>query len=195
MQRTSQQRKKKWWPLLTAPQWKNSKDAARYLEIQPLMHHIVVASKNVSSVALKTRFAIIGSKAFTEDTFNTLWEIEQFMNAWSIANFSSGPNDLETLTLYHFLGRLFATMHPRINSQPSTLIKQWQFVQQLSDHVWNCLLKEFIPDKNMVINNSALFKWTTSLDFGRSHSSWIMASRLHRILDAISRSCNKVIQR
>ena len=82
-------------------------------------------------------YAINGSKALTDDTFNTsLCENEQFMNARPITNVSSSPCDIEALTSDHFLlGRMFDSMPPRINSWPLTLKKQWKIAQQLSDHV------------------------------------------------------------
>ena len=68
------------------------------------------------------------------------------MNARLITTVSSSPCDIEALTLKYFLlRRMFASMPPRTNSKPLTLMKQWKFAQQLSDHVWNHLLKEFIP--------------------------------------------------
>ena len=68
------------------------------------------------------------------------------MNTRPITNVSSSPCDIEALTPNHFLlGRMFASMPPKTNSKPLTVMKQWKFAQQLSDHVWNRLLKEFIP--------------------------------------------------
>ena len=63
-------------------------------------------------------YTIIGSKALTDDTFNTLLcANEQFMNAWPITNVLSSPCDIKALTPDHFpLRRMFDSMPPRINS-------------------------------------------------------------------------------
>ena len=92
-------------------------------------------------------YAIIGSQILTDDIFNTvLCEVEHFMNARPITTVSASPDDVEDLTLNHFLfGREHASMPPLQTQQPSTLSRQWKFAQQLATHIWKRLMKEFIP--------------------------------------------------
>ncbi|XP_063710185.1 uncharacterized protein LOC134838713 [Symsagittifera roscoffensis] len=92
-------------------------------------------------------YAIIGSQILTDDIFNpVLCEVEHFMNARPITTVSSSPEDVDGLTLNHFLlGRAHATMPPLQTQQPSTLSRQWRFAQQLSTNIWKRLMKEFIP--------------------------------------------------
>ena len=93
-------------------------------------------------------YAILGNKALTDDTFHTLLtEVEHFMNNRPLTAVSSDSGDIEPLTPNHFLlGRAYSNVPLSSTYQsPSSITKQWKYAQQLADHLWNRLQKEFYP--------------------------------------------------
>ena len=105
-------------------------DNTRYLgNSTPPMHQTLVASGKVASK--NSLYAIIGSEALTNETFDTLLcEIEQFLITRPITAVSSSPCEIEALNPNHFLlGKIIARMPPKIKSRSLTLMKQWKFAQ------------------------------------------------------------------
>ena len=73
--------------------------------------------------------------------------VESFLNCRPLTSVSTDVRDIEALTPNHFLlgrvhGKIPLTFY-HANSTPST--RQWKIAQQLADHVWKRLQKEYNP--------------------------------------------------
>ena len=93
-------------------------------------------------------YSILGCQALTDDTFTTLLcEVESFLNCRPLTSVSPDVRDIEALTPNHFLlGRAHGKIPLTFYHDKSTpLTRQWKFAQQLADHVWKRLQKEYYP--------------------------------------------------
>ena len=103
----------------------------------PPLYHILLEPGRVSSVGFKTLYAFIGFRAHKDDMFSSLLcETEHFMNARPITTVSSSYSDIKALNPNYFLlGKMPASMPPRVNSHPSKLMKKGNFAPQLLGQV------------------------------------------------------------
>ena len=93
-------------------------------------------------------YSILGCQTLTDDTFTTLLcEVENFLNCRPLISVSTDVRDIEALTPNHFLlGRAHGKIPLAFYHDKSTpLTRQWKFAQQLADHVWKRLQKEYYP--------------------------------------------------
>lgn len=130
-------------------------------------------------------YAVIGSQPLTDDTFATvLNEIEAFLNNRPITDVSTDINDTDALTPNHFLlGRAHINVPPgRIDNKPVTYSKRWKYAQQIADHVWNRLIKEYLPT---LLPRQKWIKRTAPLKIGQT--VWILKDLTPRGLWPIGR--------
>ena len=67
------------------------------------------------------------------------------MNARPITTVPTNAEDIEPLTPNQFLlGRTHASF-PLLPLEPFLPERQWKFAQQLTNHIWKRLMKEFLP--------------------------------------------------
>ena len=91
---------------------------------------------------------ILGSKRLSFDIFQTIMvEVEAILNSRPLTNVADQPENEEPLTLNHFLIQRPYSSLPTGNfgdQQPASF-KNWKHVQQLMNHVWRRLIKEYLP--------------------------------------------------
>ena len=121
----------------------------------------------------------------TWDTFATaLNEIEAFLNNRPITDVPTDINDADALTPNHFLlGRAHINVPPgRIDRKPVTYSRRWKYAQQIADHVWNRLIKEYLPT---LLPRQKWIKRTAPLKIGQA--VWIRKDLTPRGLWPIGR--------
>ncbi|XP_075256606.1 uncharacterized protein LOC142349079 [Convolutriloba macropyga] len=91
---------------------------------------------------------ILGSKRLSFDIFETITvEVEAILNSRPLTNVADQPENGKALTPNHFLIQRPYSSLPLGNfgdQQPADF-KNWKHVQQLMNHVWRRLIKEYLP--------------------------------------------------
>ncbi|GFX45987.1 integrase catalytic domain-containing protein [Trichonephila clavipes] len=90
---------------------------------------------------------VIGNSNLSHEEFLTLViQIEAVLNSRPICPLSNDPNDVETLTLAHFLigSSLVAVPHPDYTEIPMNRLSQWQLVQRMNQHFWRKWSSEYL---------------------------------------------------
>ena len=98
--------------------------------------------------AKRTLLIILGSKRLSFDIFETIMvEVEAILNSRPLTNVADQPENEEPLTPNHFLiQRPYSSLPPgNFGDQQPASFKNWKHVQQLMNHVWRCLIKEYLP--------------------------------------------------
>ena len=98
--------------------------------------------------AKRTLFIILGCKRLSFDIFETIMvEVEAILNSRPLTNVADQPENEEPLTPNHFLiQRLYSSLPPgNFGDQQPASFKNWKHVQQLMNHVWRRLIKEYLP--------------------------------------------------
>ena len=113
------------------------------------------------------------------------------MNCRPLTSVSTDVRDIEALTPNHFLlGRAHGKIPLTFYHDKSTpLTRQWKFAQQLADHVWKRLQKEYYPT---LLPRK---KWTAkTMDLKPGTPVWILKEftprglwPLGRVIKALSR--------
>ncbi|XP_075254905.1 uncharacterized protein LOC142346276 [Convolutriloba macropyga] len=90
---------------------------------------------------------ILGSKRLISDVFHTIMvETESMLNFQQLTHVVDVPDNEEPITPYQFLvQRTYNSLPPRdFSSTMPASFKSWKNVQQLMDHVWRRLVKEYL---------------------------------------------------
>ena len=98
--------------------------------------------------AKRTLLIILGSKRLSFDIFETIMvEVEAILNSRPLTNVADQPENEEPLTPNHFLiQRPYSSLPPgNFGDQQPASFKNWKHVQQLMNHVWRRLIKEYLP--------------------------------------------------
>ena len=98
--------------------------------------------------AKKTLLIILGSKRLSLDVFQTiLAESEAIMNSRPLTNVADLPDNEMPLTPNHFLiSRPFNSLPPgKFDSQTPASFRTWRNLQQMMNHFWKRLVKEYLP--------------------------------------------------
>ncbi|XP_075256645.1 uncharacterized protein LOC142349118 [Convolutriloba macropyga] len=91
---------------------------------------------------------ILGSKRFTSDVFQTIMvETKSMLNSRPLTHVADVPDNEEPITPNHFLvQRPYKSLPPGdFSSTMPASLKSWKNVQQLMNHVWIRLVKEYLP--------------------------------------------------
>ena len=91
---------------------------------------------------------ILGSKRLKSDVFHTIKvETESMLNSQPLTHVADVPDNEEPITPNHFLvQRPYNSMPPGdFSSTMPASFKSWKNVQQLMNHVWRRLVKEYLP--------------------------------------------------
>ena len=97
--------------------------------------------------AKRTLLIILGSRRLSLDVFRTiLVETEAILNSRPLTIVADLPENEMPLTPNHFLiNRPFNSLPPgKFDSQDPTSFKSWKNVQQMVNHFWNRLVKEYL---------------------------------------------------
>ena len=98
--------------------------------------------------AKRTLSIILGSKRLSFDIFETIMvEVEAILNSRPLTNVTDQPENEAPLTPNHFLIQRPYSSLPSGNSgdqQPASF-RNWKHVQQLMNHVWRRVIKEYVP--------------------------------------------------
>ncbi|GFU82825.1 integrase catalytic domain-containing protein [Trichonephila clavipes] len=89
---------------------------------------------------------VIGNSILSHEEFLTLVvQVEAFFNSRPICPLSNDPNDVETLTLAHFLvgSSLVAVPDPDYIEIPMNRLSRWQLVQKMNQHFWRKWSSEY----------------------------------------------------
>ena len=98
--------------------------------------------------AKKTLLIILGSKRLSLDVFQTiLAESEANLNPRPLTNVADLPDNEMPLTPNHFLiSRPFNSLPPgKFDSQTPASFRTWRNLQQMMNHFWKRLVKEYLP--------------------------------------------------
>ena len=98
--------------------------------------------------AKKTLLIILGSKRLSLDVFQTiLAESEAILNSRPLTNVADLPDNEMPLTPNHFLiSRPFNSLPPgKFDSQTPASFRTWRNLQQMMNHFWKRLVKEYLP--------------------------------------------------
>ena len=98
--------------------------------------------------ANRTLLSILGSKRLSFDTLETIMvEVEVILNSRPLTNVADQPENEEPLTPNNFLiQRPYSSLPPgNFEDQQLANFKNWKHVQQLMNHLWRRLIKEYLP--------------------------------------------------
>ena len=98
--------------------------------------------------AKRTLLIILGSRRLSLDVFRTiLVETEAILNSRPLTIVADLPENEIPLTPNHFLiNRPFNSLPPgKFDSQKPASFKSWKNVQQMVNHFWKRLVKEYLP--------------------------------------------------
>ena len=98
--------------------------------------------------AKRTLLIILGSRRLSFDIFETIMvEVETILNSRPLKNVADQPENEEPLTPNHFLiQRPYSSLlSGNFGDQQPASFKNWKHVQQLMNHVWRRLIKEYLP--------------------------------------------------
>ena len=110
--------------------------------------HLGGAWERLIQIAKRTILLILGSKKLTLDLFNTiLTEIETRLNSRPLTNVADNTDNEEPLTPNHFLiQRPFSHLPPgTFDDRIPLRFENWSPQQQLLNHIWRRLQKEYLP--------------------------------------------------
>ena len=103
---------------------------------------------SVIGEAKRTLLIILGSRRLSLDVFRTiLVETEAILNSRPLTIVADLPENEMPLTPNHFLiNRPFNSLPPgKFDSQEPASFKSWKNVQQMVNHFWKRLVKEYLP--------------------------------------------------
>ena len=112
------------------------------------LHNLVNLFERLIQSAKRTLLIILGSKRLSFDIFETIVvEVEAILNSRPLTNVADQPENEEPLTPNHFLiQRPYSSLPPgNFGDQQPASFKNWKHVQQLMNHVWRRLIKEYLP--------------------------------------------------
>ena len=95
-----------------------------------------------------TLLIILASKRLSCDIFETIMvEVEAILISRPLTNVADQPENEEPLTPNHFLiQRLYSSLPPgNFGDQQPARFKNWKHLQQLMNHVWRRLFREYLP--------------------------------------------------
>ena len=114
----------------------------------PYGPHFGGACERLIQIAKRTILIILGSRKLTLVVFQTISaETEMILNSRPLTIVTDYPENDEPLTPNHFLiQRPFSSLPPGVidDSMPLTYTK-WTHVQQMMNHLWKRLKKEYLP--------------------------------------------------
>lgn len=102
---------------------------------------------------------IIGNAILSfNELYTLLLQIEAILNSRPLTSLSSDPNDLEFVSLGHFLIGSTLTSLPEVDiyDVPSNRLARWKGVEQLRQHLWSRWQREYLP------RYQERFKWKSS---------------------------------
>ncbi|XP_075254797.1 uncharacterized protein LOC142346173 [Convolutriloba macropyga] len=91
---------------------------------------------------------VLVSKRLTSDVFHAIMvEIQSLLNSRPLTHVPDVPNNEELITPKHFLVRRpYNSLLPgQFSLAMPASSRSWKNVQQLMNHVWGCLVKEYFP--------------------------------------------------
>ena len=91
---------------------------------------------------------VLGDAEVNDEELETIFiGVESLLNSRPLTTVSDNPNDALELTPNHFqIGQMGGDYVPdSVGSTPSNLRKWWQRVQELTRHVWQQWMKEYLP--------------------------------------------------
>ena len=92
--------------------------------------------------------AILGDAEVNDEELETIFVgVESLLNSRPLTTVSDDPNDGLVLTPNHFLiGQMGGDFVPEsVDSTPFNLRKRWRRVQELTRHVWQRWMREYLP--------------------------------------------------
>ena len=91
---------------------------------------------------------VLGDAEVNDEELETIFiGVESLLNSRPLTTVSDNPNDDLELTPNHFqIGQMGGDYVPdSVDSTPFNLRKWWQRVQELTRHVWQQWMKEYLP--------------------------------------------------
>ena len=113
----------------------------------PYGAHCGGAWERLIQIAKRVILIILGSKRLTLDVFHTIMvETESMLNSRLLTHVADVPNNEEPITTNRFLlQRPYNSMPPGdFSSTMPASFRSWKNVQQLMNHVWRHLVKEYL---------------------------------------------------
>ena len=98
--------------------------------------------------AKRAIFAVLGDAEVNDEELETIFiGVESLMNSRPLTAVSVDPNDDRVLTPNHFLiGQIGGDFVPEsVDTEPFNPRKRWRRLQELTRHVWNRWMKEYLP--------------------------------------------------
>ena len=114
----------------------------------PYGPHFGCVWERLIQTAKRTLLIILGSKRLSLNVFQTiLVESEAILNSRSLTNVADLPDNEMPLTPNHFLISCpFNSLPPgKFDSQIPASFKIWRNLQQMINHFWKRLVKEYLP--------------------------------------------------
>ena len=98
--------------------------------------------------AKRAIFAVLGDAEVNDEELETIFiGVESLLNSRPLTAVSDDPNDDRVLTPNHFLiGQIGGDFVPEsVDTEPFNPRKRWRRLQELTRHVWNRRMKEYLP--------------------------------------------------
>ena len=114
----------------------------------PYGPHFGSAWEQLIQKAKRIILIILGSKRLTSDVFHTIMvETKSMLNSRPLTHVADVPDNEEPITANHFLvQRPYNSLPPGdFSSTMPASFKSWKNVQQIMNHVWRRLVKEYLP--------------------------------------------------
>ena len=154
----------------------NCLEQCYWILIYILLHFMLT---RLIQTAKRTLLIILGSRRLSLDVFRTiLVETEAILNSRPLTIVADLPENEMLLTPNHFLNnRPFNSLPPgKFDSQEPASFKSWKNLQQMVNHFWKGLVKEYLPT---LLKRSKWPNTTESqrhcLDSERYDSTWNLA--------------------
>ena len=114
----------------------------------PAAPHFGGVFESMIKAAKRAIFAVLGDAEVNDEELETIFiGVESLMNSRPLTAVSDDPNDDRVLTPNHFLiGQIGGDFVPEsVDTEPFNPRKRWRRLQELTRHVWNRWMKEYLP--------------------------------------------------
>ena len=114
----------------------------------PAAPHFSGVYESMIKSAKRAIFAVLGDAEVNDEELEAIFiGVESLLNSRPLTAMSGDPNDDRVLTPNHFLiGQIGGDFVPEsVDTEPFNPRKRWRRLQELTRHVWNRWMKEYLP--------------------------------------------------